>query len=395
MNKVNFTCYALIILFTCCRKPYIPPATSTNNSYLVVEGVINSGNDSTVIKLSKTVKLNSSTTTNPLLGATVTVESDQNGSFPLIDATGTGTYSSGPLNLPTGPRYRLHVVTSDGGNYLSDAVAVETTPPIDTIGFPVDIKDSTLNLYVNTHNPANNTRYYRWEYTETWEFHAKYPSSFVLNSEGNAIVQRGPDQQVYICYQTGNSSTVLLNSTAKLANDIVYQMPIVQIPLNSEKFEYKYSLLLKQYALTPDAYQFYQNIKTNTEQLGSIFDAQPTELKGNIHNTKNASEPVIGYITVTNVQSKRIFITPSVLPPYVSAKYPYDCEEGSAYLHIPPNDPALFGMDVQTILINPPLTDIPTGAILDATGAIIGYKYSTLLCVDCTLRGTKVPPAFW
>ena len=395
MSKLTPICFLLVILFTCCKKPYYPPASSTSDSYLVVEGVINSGNDSTIIKLSKTVKLNSGTTTNPLLGATVTVESDQNASFPLIDVTGMGAYSSGPLNLTAGPKYRLHIITSGGGDYLSDFEAVEITPPIDTIGFPVDIKDSTLNLYVNAHNPANNTRYYRWEYTETWEFHAKYPSSFVLNSEGNAIVQRTPDQQVYICYQTTSSSTVLLNSTAKLANDVVYQMPLVQIPLNSEKFEYKYSMLLKQYALTPAAFQFYQNIKTNTEQLGSIFDAQPSELTGNIHNTKNASEPVIGYITVTNVQSKRIFITPNVLPPYILAKYPYDCKEAAAYLHIPPNDPALFGMDVQTILINPPLTDLPTSAIKDATGTIIGYNYSTPICVDCTLRGTKIPPSFW
>ncbi len=351
MNKVSLTCYALIILFTCCRKPYIPPATSTSNSYLVVEGVINSGNDSTFIKLSKTVKLTSSTTTNPLLGATVTVESDQNASFPLIDAKETGTYSSGPLNLPASQKYRLHIITASGSDYLSDFVAVKPTPPIDTIGFPIDVKDSTVNLYVNAHNPANNTRYYRWDYIETWEFHSKYYSYFVLNAAGTAIVYRTPSQQVYECFTTVPSSNIVLTSTAKLTNDVVYQMPIIQIPFSSEKFEYKYSILLKQYALTPDAYQFYQNIKTNSEQLGSIFDAQPSELTGNIHNTKNANEPVIGYITVTNPQSKRIFITPDELPPNLVAKYPYDCEQDTAK-----------GADVQNTLINPPLTVIPIKA---------------------------------
>jgi hypothetical protein len=379
MKKLSLTCYALIILFSCCKKPYAPPATSTPNSYLVVEGVINSGNDSTFIKLSKTVKLTNRTTTNPLLGATVTVESDQNSSFPLIDAKGTGTYSSGPLNLPASQKYRLHIITGSGSDYLSDFVAVKTTPPIDTIGFPIDVKDSTVNIYVNAHNPANSTRYYRWDYIETWEFHSKYYSSYVLNAAGTAIVHRTASQQVYECYTTVPSSTIVLTSTAKLANDVVYQMPVIQIPFNSEKFEYKYSILLKQYALTSEAYQFYVNMKTNTEQLGSIFDAQPTELMGNIHNTKNVNEPVIGYITVTNPQSKRIFITTDELPPYLVAKYPYDCEQDTAK-----------GPDVQNTLINPPLTDIPTTPLLGG-----GYLYSTPICVDCTLRGTKTTPSFW
>ena len=389
MNKISLTCYALIIFFSCCKKPFNPPASSTSNSYLVVEGIINSGNDSTIIKLSRTVKLTAAVTTNPVLGASVTVEGDQGGSYPLVDAMGTGNYGSGPLNLPSTQKYRLHIRTGAGGEYVSDFVAVKPTPPIDSIGFKLDLKDSTTNLYVNAHDPANNTRYYRWEYNETWIFHAKYVSSFVLNEAGNAIVERTADQQVYYCFQSDASDIIILNSTSKLAQDIVAQQPLIQIPLTSEKFESKYSILVKQYALTPDAYQFYQNIKKNTEQLGSIFDAQPTELMGNIHNVSNATEPVIGYVTVTNSQSKRIFITPDQLPKYLLAKYPYDCEEKPSYYI------NQTGMDVQTILINPPLTDIPTSAILNPMGKIIGFNYSTPICVDCTLRGTIQVPPFW
>jgi hypothetical protein len=44
-----------------------------------------------------------------------------------------------------------------------------------------------------------------------------------------------------------------------------------------------YYIKLSQYALSHDAYLFYQKLKKNTEQLGSIFDAQPSELSSNIH----------------------------------------------------------------------------------------------------------------
>ena len=46
-----------LIIGNACRKPYSPPITTANVNYLVVEGVINSGADSTIIKLSRTTPL--------------------------------------------------------------------------------------------------------------------------------------------------------------------------------------------------------------------------------------------------------------------------------------------------------------------------------------------------
>src|SRR5271165_2307623 len=99
MIKPNKAFCLLLFCLLCCRKPYNPAAISSPGSYMVVEGVINSGSDSTIIKLSKTVNLNSKTTVNPVLGASVTVESDQNTNFPLLDADGTGSYTSAGFNL--------------------------------------------------------------------------------------------------------------------------------------------------------------------------------------------------------------------------------------------------------------------------------------------------------
>src|SRR3954468_16917432 len=66
-----------------CRKPYNPPAISAPNSYLVVEGVINSGADSTIITLSKTVKLSENPSSTLLSNATVTVEAEGGAAYPL------------------------------------------------------------------------------------------------------------------------------------------------------------------------------------------------------------------------------------------------------------------------------------------------------------------------
>lgn len=362
--------------------------SSTGKSYLVVEGVINLSVDSTVIKISRTVKLNDSTVLNPVLGATVTVEGEKQYVSYLADLNNNGHYWTYDINLPTDQRYRLRIVTPEGTQYLSDYITAKLTPPIDSVGYTV--KDSSVNVYVNTHDPANNTRYYLWDYDETWIFHAKYASIYVLDPATNTIVARNRQQGIFYCFGNDQSSNILLNSTEKLAQDVVYQNILTQMLLSSEKVESKYSILLRQYAVTKQAFEFYQNIKKNTEQLGSIFDAQPTEITGNIHNTVNPNEPVVGYISMTNVQSKRIFIAHDALPGNVQPKYPYDCVEETALYS---NQQGYN--DVLNILIDPPIDYFPTSPIVVPGGGIIGFHYSTRPCVDCTLRGTTQTPPFW
>src|ERR1700712_1920506 len=229
MIKIHKVFYLLVLMLVCCRKPYNPPIVSSQSNYLVVEGLINSGTDSTLIKLSRTVKISDTTKTiNPVLGAQVTVESDQNGSWSLFDTNNIGVYGSASLNLPASQKYRLRINTPDGRKYLSDFIAVRPTPAIDSIGFFV--KDKLVNIYVNTHDPANKTKYYRWDYHETWYFHAMWDSAWVLDIPTDSIVQRTRDQSVHFCYGDLQSSNILINSTAKLSNDVVYQNPITQVP---------------------------------------------------------------------------------------------------------------------------------------------------------------------
>lgn len=373
----------------CCKKPYNPPATSTSKSYLIVEGVINIGNDSTVIKLSRTVKLTDKINTNPVLYATVTVEDDQGRTYPLYDLFNNGHYNSvNRLNLLEWQRYRVRIVPAEGGQYVSDFVEVKPTPSIDSIGY--NIKYKTVNLYVSIHDATNKTRFYLWDYDEAWIFHAKYASIYVLAPSTNTMVPRARNQMIYNCFASDKSVNIISTSTEKLSGDLVHQGPLTSIALSSEKMESEYSILVRQYALTRAAYSFYQIMKKNTEQLGSIFDAQPSEISGNIHNVANPAKPVVGYISATNVQSKRMFIKHADLPDDILPIYPDTCEQDIALY----ND-RTGANQVQNVLINPPINYFATSAITAPGGGIIGFHYSTRVCVDCTLRGKVDTPAFW
>lgn len=373
----------LFLLVVACKKPYNPTVIDSPKSYLVVEGGIN-GNDTTTIKVSRTVKLTSNSVNNPV-DATVTVESDNGDKYDLYKSA-PGIYKLDNIVLNDAQKYRLHIISADNkSEYRSDFVAVKNAPPIDSIGFNLTPKG--IQVYANAHNDGNSTRYYRFDYVETWKFHSLYRSSWISN--GTDIVFRTPEQQNYFCFKSYISSTIVLASTAKLTQDVLYQTPIIAIESTSEKIETKYSILLRQYALTAEAYKFWESLKKNTEQLGSIFDAEPTQLAGNMHNINDNSDIVIGYISAGAVSKKRVFIAAEQLPASFSPIYPYECQLDSFWY----NNPHSGQNDVKQVLV----PNIETAAFDFTNGAPkpIGYIGASPYCVDCTLRGSTKQPDFW
>ncbi|HVV54337.1 MAG TPA: DUF4249 domain-containing protein [Mucilaginibacter sp.] len=383
-NRVKII--GLVLLAWGCKKPFTPPGDiSADNRYLVVEGVI-SMNDSTFIRLSRTKKVDTFKTVVPELHAQVNIESNANASYALIEA-GNGIYAAPPLNLDTSRRYRLRIKTTDGKEYISDFVPVKDAPPIDSIGFIA--RAQGVQLYVNSHNSASTTRYYRWEYQETWQFHSMYASSY-----RNDLHPRLVSDQKYSCFASDTSGNILLASTIKLATDVIYQAPLTLIPANSEKIETKYSILVRQYALTSDAYDFWQNLQKNTENIGSIFDVLPSEVQGNFHCLSNPSETVIGYLCAGNITSKRIFISADELLPTYSVQYPYSCVLDTTF-----TAPADASQQRSTNIYwqSTAIDSIVQGlyGVPDVLGVPYAYTYSAGPCVDCTIRGTRIKPSFW
>src|ERR1700761_2116624 len=137
------------IIISSCKKPYNPPAVKNPNSYLVVEGIINSGGDSTIIKISRTININQ-TGVDSVSDATVTVEDNQNGSVSLVQKS-KGIYFSPKLAIDKSRQYRLRIKTG-GEEYLSDFAPVQTTPPIDSVGFTIPNNGMPgMQVYINTH----------------------------------------------------------------------------------------------------------------------------------------------------------------------------------------------------------------------------------------------------
>jgi hypothetical protein len=370
----------IFLILAGCKKAFTPPnALTDTNKYLVIDGVINTGSDSTFIKLSRTKKFENGIVIDHETGAQVTVESDANDIFPLTEIS-PGTYSAAPLTLDNSHKYRLRIKTANSEEYLSDYVIVKNSPPIDSVGFTAT--PSEVLIYANTHDATNNTKYYRWEYTEAWKFHTTFRSDY---DETSPRVY-----DIYYCYAKDTSSYIVLATSAQLKNDVIYQAPILSIPPSSEKIEIRYSIQVKQYALTSDAYSFWNNLHKNSETNGTIFDAQPSDNQTNYHCLTNPNELVVGYLSVGSTSTKRVFIDRSQLLPGYNPQYTFanGCTIDTAHYNL--NEYNMLGDTINYTSLE---AFFHTPFLSFGTPNEI--TFTTRDCADCTSRGVTTVPYFW
>jgi Domain of unknown function (DUF4249) len=376
----------MVIALAGCKERYESPVKSVTTGYLVMEGVINSGPGNTTIILSRSMPLDSAGKVYEQ-GAGVKLQGEDNSSVSLFEQS-AGHYSVDNLSLNSAVKYRISIQTAGGKEYRSDFAPVLANPPIDSISWQRE--NGGVQMYINTHNPLNNTRYYQWEYDETWEFHSKYYTFLkyqvqqLPGQEIYSVVFRDSthfsyDPNIHTCWQFNSSKKLLLGSTAKLSQDIVY-LPIASIPKNSWELSVLYSIKVRQYAWTKEGYNFLDIMRKNTEIIGSVFDAQPSQLNGNIHCITDPAEQVIGFFNISPVREKRIFISINDVPGW-------NYNPGCFLVTIANNSDSIkhYGVNLMPSEVG----------LQSPSGAIITFTAANPVCIDCTLSGTNVKPVYW
>lgn len=383
---INILSVFFLTLFLCgCRERFVADFYTPETGYLVVNGYINNGPAPTEIRLSRTTTLSSSPREIMEQGATVFIQSDQDDQYPLTEI-GEGIYRSASLALDNNKQYRM-VIAAKGKQYQSEYTKVQQTPHIDSITW----KRSTngVGFFANAHDDNNQSKYYQWRYEETWEINSPFMSIIEYIYEGQLIVgvkfrypDRSPLTGISQCWTTVTSSGLLIGSTEKLSKDVI-EMPLLQISPGSEKLATMYSILVKQYKISERAYNYLALMKKNTEQLGTIFDAQPSLVKGNIICVSDTKEPVVGFIEVVQEKRLRSFLKSTDIPGGWSV--PSDCQVTELL------------NDRDTLLQTRPATGMPTAPrIMDDAGNIITFNTAPARCIDCrSAGGINQKPEFW
>jgi hypothetical protein len=373
-KRITILVAMLIGVFSQCKDKYVSPYVVPNVGYLVVEGLI-SGNVPIQYSLSRTLPLPGDSTLPKETGASVVVEGSDGTSIPLVDE-GSGNYSSVDTpRLNVQAKYRLRIHTVEGEDFLSSFVPFIVSPPIDSINW---VNGPTgVTIYANTHDPANATHYYEWSFEETWEYHAAVISDLLYDTATGQVVSRPAADQIFTCWHTGPSLDILLGNSLKLASDVIYRQPLRLLSANGVELSILYTMLVRQWALTDSANNYASIMQKNTESLGSIFDAQPSQLVSNIECLSKPGKQVIGYISAGTVQQERIWISNADVPGW---DYVASCPYSPAF---PPDS---FSQRFQFQIMGRIPVEVPGMGI----GAFEPY------CADCRAAGgITTPPPFW
>lgn len=380
-NKIILLFILTAALLTSCIKPYEPVIKSSDKSKYVVSGKVSNASGNQVVTVSMTSSVDDPKYL-PVKGCIVMISDDKGHEFVMSDG-GDGNYYTtiDAAYLLPGVSFRVSIHTPDGTDIISDYDEMPSSPEIDSVYFArVDLptKDEALfekgiRFYVDLDGNENQSRYYRWEAIETWEYHAPYAREWWYDGTVHHITP--PDSTRMVCWTTSLVKNIYTLSTHNLSENRYRQFPLHFVDNKTTKLAYGYSLLINQYALSEAAYNYWEQLKLNSGDQGTLYEKQPLSIKGNIHNLTNPALDVLGNFSVVSVKSKRIFIRKVENLELNFSNYcnPMVLERGLR--EIDPIEYPAFLMD-----------------------GINGYSLVQLsdYCVDClSLGGTNVKPDFW
>lgn len=374
MRNIYFILLCMSLLAAGCKDPYLPELQPGQTNVLVVEGFISPGDSATRIRLSRTVAINDTARIRAERGAQVAVEGEDNTRYPLVELAG-GEYVAPVLNLDRSRKYRISIRTSNGSSYVSEFVVLKQTP---AVNLNWSRGPAGVQISFSSQDPQGNTRYYRWNFEETWELRSRYAAQYKLVNDKMEPRQSNEQELMRICWARTRPASIRLVSTVQLAQDVINQEPVVFIPNRNEKLDVRYSILVRLQALDQPGYAFFQQLRRNTESLGTLFDPQPSEVRGNVRSVTNSREQVIGYIAGSIAAERRIFINSSDV-------------SGWGF------NPSCYQQEVPN---HPDSIKIFTGDGMVAWGEddpVNPTKYYGVenKCADCRDRGNNERPRFW
>ncbi|TFH39351.1 MAG: DUF4249 domain-containing protein [Bacteroidia bacterium] len=367
MKRIFLPILIIYLLAGSCITKFTPEIGG-NVHILVVEGLLTDEYHSNYVKLSMTRPVDIAGITSPVTNATIFIEDDL-GTREYLTETKPGYYITDSLNFQAvwGRSYRLSV-SSGQDIYETEFIEMLEVPDIDSLYWEFEYVDDdqiwpplySYQVYLNTYDPTNICTHFRWTYEEVWEY--RLPFHY-------------PPDSKRICWIASKSTEIMINNSSSLEEVFVDRMPLVYLDnRKTEKLRYKYSILAKQYSITPDEYLYWDRIKKLTGEVGGLYDPVPMAIEGNLHSTTDPSKTVLGYFSVSSVESTRLFIENDTIK--------MDFAGGYCVTDTLKTLENVAGIDRYIFVLEE----------VDGVGFLVSLWEK---CANCTLFGTNIEPLYW
>lgn len=394
--KFSLLLLTCTLLFSCVEQIDIKSISTVERS-LVVECLITDELKTQEVILTKTFSFEEDKPM-PETNASITVVGDNSKAYNFREISPGNYISDTPFLAEPNVSYHLEIQTNDGTNYISKRTVLTQKTKIEKVYASRETNmegTDGISIFVDSKDPTGNSRYYRYEYEETYKIIAPYYTvlDFVITQDffpyQHAILQKTTEQQ--ICFNTDYSNSIIQTETSNLTQDVVSKFMVRFIPQYNPIISYRYSILVKQYVQSMEAYTYFNTLKKISSSQSLLSQKQPGFIAGNMYCEDKPNNKVIGFFEVSSVSTKRMFFNYSEyfidepLPHYFAT-----CDFIAPTIYpFPPDseDPPLLyklikSEDVKFYKFNEGSISKP-------------YVTVTAACGDCTKLGTNVKPDFW
>lgn len=394
-----------ILILCCCSLIYtcIEPIEFTTNSFntnLVVNSIITDEFKTQKIELSRTIPIDS-LNLSPEKDANVSVVDDTGLTYNFKE-NGAGVYTSiNQFAAQADRKYTLNIETKDGNKYVSSPQPVPAKSTIKEITAGIENNSLTQKpeflFKVSSDITTNTGQYYRYEYDETYKIRTPLwnPRKIVIISDTIPykfdLVQKDPlIDGVGFCFPNKQSKAVFLTETVSLAQDQVIGFPLRQIPIESYIVGIRYSILVKQYVLNQNTYNFYSLMEKFSDPDDIFSQTQVGNIPSNISSVNNPEQDkVIGFFEVSSVSKKRLFVNRKDFTesPFINYELLALCAER--------REPQI----VDDFNRSPLLNHLRIGWVYQTDSETPDpnrpYRLTIKICGDCTHLGPAKTPDFW
>ncbi|MDR6761041.1 hypothetical protein J2Y38_001239 [Flavobacterium sp. 2755] len=390
----------LLILFcisiSSCTEQYVFQS-NTFESILVVQANITNELKKHEIKITRSYRLEEN---GPSFekGANVYVTDSDNNSYEFEYEDISGLYvSKNDFQAVPGKSYQLNITTQDGKSYSSKT---ETLTPVNEI--QVEPKVVTVDnvkgvqIMVTNFDPSGKSRFYRYEYDETYKIVSPdwKPNKLMVDPNGPGphpsylIVPR--ERETRVCFTTKKSDNLILLSTTDSSEDRI-NLPIRFIDAASPILNERYSIIVRQYIQNLESYTYYSTLKKLSTSTSLLSQVQPGFNYGNLKSNDDPDEKIVGYFEVSSVSSKRIFFNFRDL--FIADPYPpfyTDCQP--VELSNCWDAKGCAGATILALVNSKVPEKVYYGKLGDNMEIII---FVPSACGDCTSFSSNIKPLFW
>ncbi|MEN2489309.1 DUF4249 domain-containing protein [Flavobacterium sp. B11] len=385
IKKKSLAIFAFAFLSSCTEQ-YVYQNQDFEDA-MSVEATLTNELKHQEINISRT-RLVNDTIKKPESGANVTVV-DSDGNVFNFDEKDGKYISVNEFKAEPNKNYQLKITTSSGKSYVSSTEILPTENSID-LETEIADKDGARGVQVNvkSFDPTNTSKYYRYEYEETYKIITPYNIQtrlkLVQKSDYSYSFEKVPaEPNTQICYTTKHSTGIRQTNTVNLTEDRV-KYPVRFINNTDYMLTNRYSIMVSQYTQNQSAYDYYYKSKKMIDSGELLSPNQPGYVVGNIKSTTDLHEKVIGYFEVASVSKKRIFFNfNDFFPLEKPVKYFQTCDARPyGFAEIERQNYLLLSTHVY-------IADGP-GGIIPTSFIMVEKK-----CGDCTTFSSNVIPSFW